>query len=204
MEFYTNIALDKNKKKQYKRSELENYNVSRTVVTEPSGLVLEMRMDESAKKRYYIKEIIQDSVWFRMNKKYKIPLVVGDRIIEINGVEMEDFPGLYQINDLLKKEEKITISLLKEDKEKKWLHEAPAQYPGKAPPKQEVFRPEHKVYPPPKDSEDKAPSPAPASKPAPKSPAPAPTPAPKPAPVPATPVEEPPKKEKCCCCCTIQ
>ena len=62
-------ALDKNKKKQYKRSELQNYNVSRTAVTEPSGLVLEMRMDESGKKRYYIQAIIQDSWWFSNNEK---------------------------------------------------------------------------------------------------------------------------------------
>lgn len=156
-----------------------------------------MRMDETGKKRYYIKEIVDGSLWCRMNKQYKIPLVVGDRIIEINGFEMDDFPGLYQINDLLKKEEKLTISLLKEEKEKKWLHDAPMQYPGKAPPKKEVFRPEDKVYPPPKPTEPTNVAPAPTPAPTKKSPAPV----PKPTPVPATSPEEP---KKGCCCCTIQ
>eukprot|EP00980_Cylindrotheca_fusiformis_P017088 scaffold5247_cov130-Cylindrotheca_fusiformis.AAC.7 len=193
MEFYTNKALDKNKKKQYKRSELQNYNVNRTAVTEPSGLVLEMRIDETGKKRYYIKEIVEGSLWHRMNKQYKIPLRVGDRIIEINGVEMEDFPGLYQINDLLKKEAEITVSLLKEEKEKKWLHEAPRQYPGKMAPKEEVFRPEDTVYPPPKPPSAPAPAPKPAGK--------SPTPSPKPA---ATTPAATESEKKCCSCCTIQ
>lgn len=148
MEFYTNKALDKNKRKQYKRSELQNYNVSRSNTTVSSGMSLEMRIQSDGKKKYFIKAIEEGSVWWRMNSKFKIPLLIGDRIIEINGVECEDFPGLYQMNDLLKKEAKITVSLLKEEKQKKWLHDKPMQYPGKLPETEDVFRPEHKVYPP--------------------------------------------------------
>ncbi|KAL3939270.1 MAG: hypothetical protein SGBAC_005971 [Bacillariaceae sp.] len=152
MDFYLNKALDKNKKKKFKRSELQNYNVSRTTVKEPSGLVLEMRMDEAQRKKYFVKEITPDSVWERMNKNYKIPIQVGDRVIEINKVELEDFQGLFQMNQALREEKEITISLLKEEKEKRWLHEKPTQYPGKVAPKEETFRPETKVYPPPEDS----------------------------------------------------
>src|SRR6056300_2090120 len=111
MDFYLNKALDKNKRKKYKRSELQNYNVNRSSVTEPSGLVLEQRMDESGQKKYFIKEITPDSLWERMNAKFPKPLQVGDRVIEINKVELEDFQGLFQINQALREEEDITISL---------------------------------------------------------------------------------------------
>mmetsp|Transcript_16035 Transcript_16035/g.39257 ORF Transcript_16035/g.39257 Transcript_16035/m.39257 type:complete len:229 (-) Transcript_16035:156-842(-) len=200
MDFYLNKALDKNKKKQYKRSELTNYNVNRSTVTEPSGLVLEMRMDASQQKKYFIKEITPDSLFERMNDNFKIPLQVGDRVIEINKVEMDDFQGLFQMNQALREEENITISLLKEDKEKRWLHDKPMQYAGKAAPKEETFRPESKAYPPPKDFDAAAPAgasaaaaaapPNPVSKPAP-TPAPAPTPVPAATPPAATPESEP-------------
>ncbi|CAJ1957474.1 unnamed protein product [Cylindrotheca closterium] len=193
MDFYLNKALDKEKKKKYKRSELQNYNVNRSTVTEPSGLVLEMRMDESQQKKYFIKEITPDSLFERMNKNFKIPLQVGDRVIELNKVELDDFQGLFQMNQALREEKDITISLLKAEKEKRWLHDKPKQYPGKAPPKEETFRPENKVYPPPKDFE---PAPAPAAKPA---PAPAAEPTSPAAPVPATPTAAPANSSSCCC-----
>lgn len=211
MDFYTNKALDKNKKKQYKRSELQNYNVSRTAVKEPSGLVLEMRMDESGKKKYFIKEITPDSLWERMNAKYEIPLQVGDRVIELNKIELEDFQGLFQINQALREEKEITISLLKEEKEKRWLHDKPTQYPGKAPVKEEEFKPESTAYPAPKDFVA-APAPKNAKKP---------KPVPKPAPEPAatepsgTPSAPPPASEPAAkapapgpssgssCCCVV-
>lgn len=179
MDFYLNKALDKNKKKQYKRSELQNYSVSRTTVREPSGLVLEMRMDASGQKKYFIKEITPNSLWERMNAQYEIPLQVGDRVIELNKVELEDFEGLFQINQALREKADITISLLKEEKEKRWLHEKPMQYPGKAPTKAEdTFRPDNTAYPAPKDF---VPEPAPAKA---KKPKPAPAPEPAPTPVP--------------------
>jgi hypothetical protein len=110
---------------------------------------------ENGQKKFFIKDI--GGVWERMNKKWqdagKSPLRVGDRIIQINGMDMEDFPGLFQINDLLRKEAKITVSLLKEEKQKDFLHAAPMQYPGKKQETKDVFRPEDKAFPAPKGFE---------------------------------------------------
>jgi hypothetical protein len=120
-------------------------------------LKLERRIAEDGSKKYFIREITPGGLFERQG----FPLEVGDRIVEINGVEMEDFPGLFQIHELLKKEEEIIISLLKEEKEKKWLHKKPMQYPGKLdkPVHKEEFQPESMTYPPPAP----AGAPAPAS-----------------------------------------
>ena len=148
MEFYTNKALDPKRKKRYTRAELKNYNVVRSTLDNPLGMKIERRIAQDGSKKFFIQELVPGSLIDRQG----FDLEVGDRIVELNGYEMDEFPGLYQVNELLKLELDITISLLKEEKEKKWLHAPKTQYAGQLdkPQHEEEFRPESTSYPAPK------------------------------------------------------
>lgn len=148
MEYYTNKALDPNRKKKYTRAELKNYKVSRSNLNNDAGIKLERRISQDGTKKFFIASITPGGLVDR----HLPDLEVGDRIIEINGIEMEEFPGLYQVHELIKKEYDITFSLLKEEKEKKWLHAPKKEYAGQLdkPQYEEEFRPESTSYPAPK------------------------------------------------------
>jgi hypothetical protein len=163
MEFYTNKALDPKRKKRYKRAELQNYSIFRSNISNNAGLKLERRIAEDGSKKYFIREITAGGLF----EQQGFPLEVGDRIVQINDVEIEDFPGLFQIHELIKKEKEITISLLKEDKEKKWLHAKPMQYPGNMDKQvhKEEFQPKSTTYPPPAPAAAAPPVAAPVSHP---------------------------------------
>jgi len=149
MEFYTNKALDPHRKKRYTRAELQDYSVFRSNLNNEVGMKIERRIAQDGSKSFFIESISNDGLVAR-----NIPqLEVGDRIIELNGMEMDEFPGLYQVNELLKKEKEITISLLKEEKQKQWMHAPKRDYAGqldKPEKEDEGFRPASKTYPKPR------------------------------------------------------
>ena len=76
----------------------------------PNGLVIEMRKKPteagSTKKEFYVKEVTKGGLFEKIHGTRIQP---GDRLVKVNDKQVEDFRSLWDINDYLKKELKITI-----------------------------------------------------------------------------------------------
>jgi C-terminal processing protease CtpA/Prc len=76
----------------------------------PNGLVIEMRHKPaetgSTKKEFFVKEVVKGGLF---EKIHGSRIQSGDRLVKVNDKPVEEFRSLWDINDYLKKQLKITI-----------------------------------------------------------------------------------------------
>ena len=115
-DFFTRKHRDLNKPKpEFRKNDLRHATIEKSSVDMPNGLVIEMHKrpmtgaDEgSTKKEFYVKEVVEGGLF---QKIHGDRIRAGDRIVKINEKEvtLENFASLWDMNDYLKKELKITI-----------------------------------------------------------------------------------------------
>jgi len=106
-DFHTRQHKDLNKPiPKIRKNDLRHATVKRSSTATPTGLVVEAR--NKNKKEFYIKEI-----GGLFHKIHGDRVRVGDQVVLINDKSVEEFNSLWDMNDYLKKELQITISIYK-------------------------------------------------------------------------------------------
>eukprot|EP00539_Tryblionella_compressa_P015025 CAMPEP_0178839744 /NCGR_PEP_ID=MMETSP0746-20121128/14038_1 /TAXON_ID=913974 /ORGANISM="Nitzschia punctata, Strain CCMP561" /LENGTH=136 /DNA_ID=CAMNT_0020502835 /DNA_START=97 /DNA_END=508 /DNA_ORIENTATION=+ len=106
-------TLDNKPIPEFRANDLRHATIQKNNVDTPNGLVVERR----GKGEYYIKE-----VGGMFEKLHKDRIRPGDRIVKLNGKPIEEFPSLWDVNNFLKKELKITVHVKRDG-----LHLEPKQ-----------------------------------------------------------------------------
>lgn len=110
-DFFTRKHRDLNKPiPEFRKNDLRHASISKSSADIPNGLVIEMRklptVAGSTKKEFFIKEVVEGGFFQKIHKDRIKP---GDRLVKVNEKPVEDFASLWDMNDYLKKELKITI-----------------------------------------------------------------------------------------------
>lgn len=110
-DFFTRKHRDLNKPiPEFRKNDLRHASISKSSADIPNGLVIEMRKQPtvagSTKKEFFIKEVVEGGLFQKIHDDRIKP---GDRLVKINEKPAEDFASLWDMNDYLKKELKITI-----------------------------------------------------------------------------------------------
>ncbi|MGK3745565.1 MAG: hypothetical protein ACI90V_012426 [Bacillariaceae sp.] len=115
-DFFTRKHRDLNKPiPEFRKNDLRHATIKKSSVDMPNGLIIEMRKQPmtgedagSTKKEFYVKEVVPGGLF---QKIHGDRIRAGDRIVKINEKEvtLENFASLWDMNDYLKKELKITI-----------------------------------------------------------------------------------------------
>ena len=104
-DFHTRQHKDLNKPiPKIRKNDLRHATVKRSSTATPTGLVVEAR--NKNKKEFYIKEI-----GGLFHKIHGDRVRVGDQVVLINDKSVEEFNSLWDMNDYLKKELQITLSI---------------------------------------------------------------------------------------------
>jgi len=112
-DFHTRNHRDLNKPiPEFRKNDLRHATIKKSSIEIPNGLVIEMRkkmaVAGSTKKEFFVKEIILGGLF---QKIHGDRIRAGDRIVKINEKPVEDFLSLWDMNDYLKKELKITVHI---------------------------------------------------------------------------------------------
>ena len=110
-DFFTRKHKDLNKPiPEFRQNDLRHASIRKSSADMPNGLVIEMRKKPteagSTKKEFYVKEVTKGGLFEKIHGTRIQP---GDRLVKVNDKQVEDFRSLWDINDYLKKELKITI-----------------------------------------------------------------------------------------------
>jgi C-terminal processing protease CtpA/Prc len=110
-DFFTRKHKDLNKPiPEFRKNDLRHASIHKSSVDVPNGLVIEMRKKPaetgSTKKEFFVKEIVKGGIF---EKIHGSRIQAGDRLVKVNDRSVEEFRSLWDINDYLKKELKITI-----------------------------------------------------------------------------------------------
>tara|TARA_B110001450_G_C17486509_1_gene426447 strand:+ start:118 stop:501 length:384 start_codon:yes stop_codon:yes gene_type:complete len=107
-DFHTRQHKDLNKPiPEIRKNDLRHATVKRSSTATPTGLVVGTR--NKNKKEFYIKE-----VGGLFHKIHGDRVRVGDQVVLINDKSVEEFNSLWDMNDYLKKELQITISIYRD------------------------------------------------------------------------------------------
>lgn len=75
----------------------------------------------STKKEFYVKEVVQGGLF---QKIHADRIQKGDRLVKVNDIPVEEFPSLWDMNDYLKKQLKLTIHVKRDgihlEEKNKW------------------------------------------------------------------------------------
>mmetsp|Transcript_21841 Transcript_21841/g.51807 ORF Transcript_21841/g.51807 Transcript_21841/m.51807 type:complete len:140 (+) Transcript_21841:132-551(+) len=110
-DFFTRKHRDLNKSKpEFRKNDVRHASISKTSPDIPNGLIIEMRKKPldlgSTKKEFFVKEVVKGGLFHKIHGDRIKP---GDRLVKVNERPVEEFPSLWDLNDYLKKELKITI-----------------------------------------------------------------------------------------------
>mmetsp|Transcript_11430 Transcript_11430/g.28889 ORF Transcript_11430/g.28889 Transcript_11430/m.28889 type:complete len:140 (-) Transcript_11430:261-680(-) len=110
-DFHTRKHKDLNKPiPEFRKNDLRHASIQKSGVDIPNGLKIELRHKPaetgSTKKEFYVKEVVKGGLF---EKIHGSRISAGDRLVKVNDKAVEEFRSLWDINDYLKKQLKITI-----------------------------------------------------------------------------------------------
>ena len=110
-DFFTRKHKDLNKPiPEFRQNDLRHASIHKSSSEIPNGIVIEMRKKPaetgSTKKEFYVKEVTKGGLFEKIHGTRVKP---GDRLVKVNEKPVEEFRSLWDINNYLKKELKITI-----------------------------------------------------------------------------------------------
>jgi len=110
-DFFTRKHKDLNKPiPEFRKNDLRTASIQKSSADMQSGLVIEMRKQPaeagSTKKEFFVKEVVKGGLFEKIHGSRINP---GDRLVKVNEKSAEEFRSLWDINDYLKKQLKITI-----------------------------------------------------------------------------------------------
>jgi len=110
-DFFTRQHKDLNKPiPEFRDNDFRHASITKSSQDIPNGLIIEVHNipaeTGSTKKEFYIKEVVKGGIF---EKVHGTRIQPGDRLVKVNGKSAEEFRSLWDINDYLKKQLKITI-----------------------------------------------------------------------------------------------
>ncbi|KAG7337188.1 hypothetical protein IV203_017393 [Nitzschia inconspicua] len=101
---------------EFRTNDLKHCSIQKDNIDTPNGLVIERR---AGTKEYYIKEVTPGGLFQQLHGSR---VQAGDRLVKVNGRNVDEFMSLWDINDTLKKSLQLTIHV-----QRSGLHLQPKQ-----------------------------------------------------------------------------
>lgn len=118
-DFHTRQHPELNKSiPQFRDNDLRHCSIVKDNIDTPNGLVIERK---AGTKEYYVKEVVSGGLFQQLHGDR---IRAGDQLVKVNGKPCEEFMSLWDINNVLKKELKITVHVKRDgmhlEKKSEW------------------------------------------------------------------------------------